>query len=115
SFGREVMMPATPALSRRWLSEPPPSDTEYPVPRVPPRPPVNPAESSRCTLSLRAIDCGYEFASQSLFGRHDSFGDETITSFPFACGSHFTNSLLSANCGSTTGSASTFLPFVPGL
>jgi hypothetical protein len=40
---------------------------------------------------------------------------EAMTSLPFACGSHLTKSLLSANCGIRIGSASTFLPSVPGL
>src|SRR4029079_4621782 len=61
------------------------------------------------------MDWGHENANESQFGRHDSRVGDVITSLPFACGSHLTKSLLSANCGIRIGSASTFLPPVPGL
>src|SRR5579862_8242815 len=67
------------------------------------------------SVSMRAIDSGVPQRFQSSDGRHVGHDGESRTILPFACGSHFTNSVLSRNFGSTIASALTGLPFVPGL
>ncbi len=65
--------------------------------------------------SMRAFDSGVAFAAQSSCGRQVGSGAEIMTSFPFACGNHFTNSVLSLKRGRVIVSNVTSLPPVPGL
>ena len=67
------------------------------------------------SVSIRAIDSGVDQRNQSSLGRHVGQAGESITILPRACGSHFTNSVLSANLGSVITGAVTGRPFVPGL
>ena len=64
---------------------------------------------------MRAFDAGVAKRNQSSEGRQVGHDGERSTIFPLACGSHFTNSVLSLNFGSTIASAVTDLPLVPGL
>ena len=76
-------------------------------------------DQSRCItamdVSIRAMDAGVPKRSQSSDGRHVGQAGESSTILPLAFGSHFTNSVLSLNFGSTMASAVTGLPLVPGL
>src|SRR3954468_11864230 len=65
--------------------------------------------------SIRAIDAGVAKRYQSSLGRQVGHAGESSTILPRACGSHFTNSVLSLNFGRTIASARTGVPFVPGL
>ena len=58
---------------------------------------------------------GVALAVQLSVGRQVGCGADTSTNFPFACGSHRTNSVLSAKRGRTTVVAVTFFDLVPGL
>src|SRR5215510_3361606 len=64
---------------------------------------------------MRAIDAGVDQRCQSSLGRQVGHAGESNTILPRACGSHFTNSVLSLNFGKTIASAVTGVPFVPGL
>src|SRR5579859_7347622 len=74
---------------------------------------------SRCMIaiseSMRAMDSGVDQRNQSSDGRHVGHAGETITIFPFACGSHLTNSVLSLNFGRMIASAFIGFPLEPGL
>src|SRR6478609_7251686 len=63
---------------------------------------------------MRALDAGVAKRIQSSDGRQVGHGGETSTILPRAFGSHFTNSVLSANFGSAMTSAVTGA-VVPGL
>ena len=54
---------------------------------------------------MRAIDAGVDQRIQSSDGRQVGHAGESSTILPFAFGSHFTNSVLSLNFGSTIASA----------
>ena len=64
---------------------------------------------------MRAREAGVANCSQSAVGRQVAGGADTSTSFPRAWGSQRTNSVLSANRGSTIVPAVSALPPVPGL
>jgi hypothetical protein len=85
----------------------------YPVPRT-----FLPPHSRRTLsrrLSIRTLDAGVAFCSQSSVGRHVGCAPATSTNFPLALGSHATNAVLSANRGKMTVVAVRSFLFVPGL
>src|SRR3954464_7266592 len=65
--------------------------------------------------SMRRRDSAVAYSYQSDEPRHVGYAGESRTIFPFACGNHFTNSVLSLNFGRMIASAVTGAPFVPGL